>query len=574
MISFVYHYYIRYKKVIVLATFLSLLNSIMTVACSQFLKTVIKETLNGQDSLIVIKIVQMLCLTIVWVVLVYIFRMISGTLSIHMTQNLRQDIIQKIMNMRYDYLIEQEKGIFLNNLNGDISDVSRYFDQLLFSILLNGLSIVVILLYLLLVDWKLMLISMIWIPLITLAFRIFLNNIAYLTREKKKRQDILTAKIQELFECYETEKSYNLQQINLTKIEADIDSVYRVDLLQQKKEAIVTTFSFVIQSLPILFCSIFAAGMAIKGKLAVENFISFIVLLGFIASPISNFTSVLVDINKAGVSVERLRKLINAPEECREGITTNLFLTDPVIKFKEISFSYHNSNRILEEITFEVKKGERIAFVGSSGSGKTTLLNLILGLYEPESGEYLLYGTNILDLDIKLARGCFSIVSQETFMFPDTIRENLLYGNRDASEEEIQRAVKDVGLDYFIESLPDKYETVLGENGINLSGGQKQRFAIARALLRNSDIIIFDEPTSALDAKAEEEIMKVIDTTLRSKTIITVAHKLNTILDYDKIYLLERGKIKEQGSHEELLLRKGLYFQLFYGRESERREIL
>ncbi|MBE5988712.1 ATP-binding cassette subfamily B protein/ATP-binding cassette subfamily B protein AbcA/BmrA [Lacrimispora xylanisolvens] len=574
MLRFVFHYYSKYKKGIVLALLLSLLNSFMTVLCSQFLKDVIKGTLAGKSSFLAEKIAQILCLTLVWVMVIYSSKLVTGRLSIYMTSRLRQDVMEKIMNMRYDYLMGQQKGTFLNKLNEDISDVSRYFEQLLFSVFLNGISVLVILVYLLATDWKLTLISMIWIPFTTILYHNFLNSIAGFTREKKKQQDALTAKTQELFECYETEKSYNLQEINLSEIDTNIWKVYQADLKRQKKEAMTNAFSSMIRCLPVLFCSIFAAGMVIEGALTAENFISFLVLLGFISSPISNFTSVLVELNKAGVSAERLRRLLEAPEESSRGNVTSLPFSDPVIQFQDICFSYDGLNPILNDLTFELKKGERIAFVGGSGSGKTTLMNLILGLFEPQKGNYLLYGTQVTDLDIKLVRGCFSIVSQETFLFPDTIEQNLLYGNRSATRAELEKAVGDAGLAPFIENLPEGYDTILEENGVNLSGGQRQRFAIARALLRNSEVIIFDEPTSALDPKSEKEITELIERTLSSKTIISVAHKLNTVLDYDRIYLMDHGELKEQGSHQELLGKKGLYYQLFHSQNGMGRDLV
>ncbi|MBE5979613.1 MAG: ABC transporter ATP-binding protein [Paenibacillaceae bacterium] len=574
MFRFVCHYYRKYKKDIVLALLLSLLNSFMTVVCSQFLKDVIKGTLAGKSSFLAGKIVQILCLTLIWVVVIYSSKLVTGRLSIQMTSGLRQDVIEKIMNMRYDFLMGQQKGTFLNKLNEDISDVSRYFEQLLFSVFLNGISVLVILVYLFATDCKLTLISMIWIPFTTILYHNFLNSIADFTREKKKQQDALTAKTQELFECYETEKSYNLQEINLSEIDTNILQVYQADLKRQKKEAMTNAFSSMIRCLPVLFCSIFAAGMVIKGALTAENFISFLVLMGFISSPISNFTSVLVELNKAGVSADRLRRLLKAPEESCGGNITSFPFSDPVIQFQDICFSYDGLNPILNNLTFELKKGERIAFVGGSGSGKTTLMNLILGLFEPEKGNYFLYGTQVTDLDIKLVRGCFSIVSQETFLFPDTIEQNLLYGKSSATRAEIEKAVGDAGLAPFIKSLPEGYDTILEENGVNLSGGQRQRFAIARALLRNSEVIIFDEPTSALDPKSEKEITELIERTLSSKTIISVAHKLNTVLDYDRIYLMDHGNLKEQGSHQELLGKKGLYYQLFHSQNGMGRDLV
>ena len=229
MFKFIFHYYSKYKKDIASALVLSLINSIITVVCSQFLKDVIKDTLNGKEHFLAGKIAQILCLTILWMVVIYSSKLITGRLSVQMTRSLRQDVIEKIMNMRYDYLMGQEKGTFLNKLNEDISDVSRYFDQLLFSVFLNGLSIAVIITYLLFTNWKLTIVSMVWIPFITVLYHKLLNSIAHSVKEKKESQDILTARIQELFECYETEKSYNLQELNLAEIETNIQQVYRVD---------------------------------------------------------------------------------------------------------------------------------------------------------------------------------------------------------------------------------------------------------------------------------------------------------------------------------------------------------
>ncbi len=227
-----------------------------------------------------------------------------------------------------------------------------------------------------------------------------------------------------------------------------------------------------IRSLPVLFCSIFAAGMVIKGALTAENFISFLVLLGFISSPISNFTSVLVELNKAGVSADRLRRLLEAPEESSGGNITSLPFSDPVIQFRDICFSYDGLNPILNNLTFELKKGERIAFVGGSGSGKTTLMNLILGLFEPQKGNYFLYGTQVYRSGHETGAGMLFHCFSGDFLFPDTIEQNLLYGNRSATRTEIEKAVGEAGLASFIESLPEGYDTILEENGVNLSEGR------------------------------------------------------------------------------------------------------
>lgn len=569
MIQFVNRYFKRYRRELAAALLFSVINSAMTAACSQLLKNVIRGTLENQGASILRELVTLLCLAAAWVTSVYFSHLFSGRLGIHMAQGLKQDVIEKVMDMRYDCFMSQDRGSFLNRLNDDIADAAACFDKILFSVLLNGITIVVISCYLLTVDWKLLLLSMVWIPLITLLLRHFMQSIAGLSREKKIYQDRLISIIQESFESCETEKSYHLQERNLDAAGTVIDQILEVDLKQQKREAFFTPVNLVIQSLPALSCCVFAAIMAYNGKLAVENFISFLVLLSFIAQPISNFTSVLVELRKAGVGVERLAALLQSPAERMGGERVKQPQGKPVISFQNVSFSYRDSGQILKDITFSVKSGERVAFVGNSGSGKTTFLNLLLGLYEPGAGEYRLFDIPFSSLDLEEARRYFSIVSQETFVFPDTIAENLRYGKQNASEEELRQVMKAVSLDCVVMSLPERYQTVLGEGGANLSGGQKQRLAIARALLRNSEIILFDEPTSALDGKSESEIMELIDTVLAGRTIITIAHRLNTIVEYDRIYMLDHGTIAEMGSHEELIAERGLYFKLYEGREAE-----
>lgn len=565
-------YLICYKWEIVCVLFFSLLSSVMTVACSTIMNNIIAETLNGKGSNLWAAFALLCCIAIVWVVFVYAQRFTSGKLGIYLTQKLRQDVTEKLMAVRYDCFMEQESGTLLNRLNDDIRDTADYIDKLLSSVLSNGIIIIVIAAYLSTVDWKLLLVSMLWIPIATLIFRVFLKKISSLSWEKKHRQDKLTSIIQESFASTETEKSFNLQERNLKIANNTIDKILAVDLKQQKQESFITPFSFVIQSLPVLLCCIFASFLAFHDSLAVEDFVSFIVLLGFISQPLTSFTSVLVDLRKAGVGVERLNILLNMPEEICSGENIPNREEGTIISFRNVSFAYSGSENIIQNVSFDIKRGERVAFVGGSGSGKTTLINLILGLYPIENGDYYLYDIPFSKINLEDARKYFSIVSQETFLFPDTIEENLRYGNKDASQEDIEQAIQAVGLQEYIGGLPKGYQTILEEGGSNLSGGQKQRIAIARALLREGDIVLMDEPTSSLDPKSEDEIVKLVDHVLGDKTIVTIAHKLNTVRDYDCIYVLDKGNIIEKGTHDELIEKGGVYYRLYTGLDNEERQ--
>ena len=544
MKAFFRNYITGCRKEIATVLLCSLFCSLLTVGCSRIMNRIVEETLGSAqdgDGTLLFSLTALFFMACIWVLFIYLEKMLSGWLGLQISRRIRQDVTEKLMRLRYDFFMEQEAGGFLTRLNDDVRDAADYLQKLLSTVLSNGIVILILSVYLCTVNWILFLFSILWIPIVTLIFRSFLKSIAALSRERKQQQDRLTGLIREAFACTETEKSFLLQERNLKKLNASVNDILSVDLRQQKKEAFLTPFSFVTQALPTLSCCLFAALLSFLGYVQVQELISFLVLLGFLSQPVTGFTSVLTDLKKDSVGVQRLMELLSAP--------------------------------VLKQISFEIKRGERVAFVGSSGGGKSTLIMLILGLYPVRDGTYLLYGNSFSALDLKEARKCFSIVAQEPFLFPDTIAENLRYGNPDASREEIRAAMRAVGLDDYVCGLPDGYETLLEEGGTNLSGGQKQRLSIARALLRKSEIVLMDEPTSALDAESEAEIVRLADTVLQGKTILTIAHKLNTIRNYDRIYVLDRGTIAEYGSHEELMAAGGLYYRLYTGnRETGFRE--
>ncbi|MCX6146769.1 MAG: ATP-binding cassette domain-containing protein [Candidatus Kapabacteria bacterium] len=281
-----------------------------------------------------------------------------------------------------------------------------------------------------------------------------------------------------------------------------------------------------------------------------------------IMSPIATTINSISGVQRGLIAGSRIIKVINSESSVSEGrIKKETF--DSNIEFENVSFEYNKDTEVISDINFNIEKGKKIAFVGLSGSGKSTLLDLVIRFYDVKSGRISIDGTDLKDVQVKPYRSMFGIVSQETMLFNDTLENNIRYGYKDCSKEDIISACKIANAYNFINKMPKGLDTNIGDRGVTLSGGERQRIAIARALVRNPQILIFDEATSSLDAESEKLVQEGINESLKNRTAIIVAHRLSTIKDCDEIYVFESGKIAEHGTHEELLISNGIYKKLY-----------
>ncbi|WP_152521938.1 ABC transporter ATP-binding protein [Paenibacillus alvei] len=264
----------------------------------------------------------------------------------------------------------------------------------------------------------------------------------------------------------------------------------------------------------------------------------------------------------AGVT-SHLFEVLDEKTERKGGWSIEITKSVPAIQFSGVSFSYDGRNNVLNDVSFILPQGKTVALVGSSGSGKSTLFKLIAGYFEPQQGSIKLYDKRLDMLELSEARSMISMVSQETYLYPYSIAENIAGGGENVSMVEIVKSAKMANIDSMIESMPNRYETLVGERGVKFSGGEKQRISIARAIMKDAPILLLDEPTSALDAESEKMIKESIKNLMKSKTILVAAHRLSTIVEADAIIVLENGKIVERGTHEELLEMKGVYFRVY-----------
>lgn len=415
----------------------------------------------------------------------------------------------------------------------------------------------------------LFLISVVVLILYGIIAFIYNKPIKKINRKIMEMNSKVTSQFVETINGIETIKVFNQEKNEETKTDKlykkFLKKIFNGGILSLSQQT-VTMFVAVVGELVILWVG---TACVIKGELTLGELITFNALLGYFIEPIKNLINLQPSIQTAVVAADRLGEILDiAPEYNDEQDQSDNKIRFSKVSISNLDFRYGTRDLVLRHINLEIHRGEKIAFVGESGSGKTTLAKLLVRLYEQEKGSIKLDSSDIREFSISQIRNNISYISQNTFLFSGTIKENLLFGNSDATDDDISQVCKMCELEEYINSLPLKLNTRIEENGKNLSGGQKQRLAIARALLNNPEILIMDEATSNLDYITEKSIEKTINTFSGNMTTIIIAHRLSTIKDCDKIFVFRNGEIVETGNHKDLLNQKGYYYQLWNGQDT------
>jgi ABC-type multidrug transport system fused ATPase/permease subunit len=320
---------------------------------------------------------------------------------------------------------------------------------------------------------------------------------------------------------------------------------------------------FMVYEFPYVVCATYGGYLAFNGRISAGSLIAFMLLQRFIVNPTSQLPNLIMNIRSSLGAGKRLLQLYTLQTEETSGEEYKQKDSDTAIDFHKVSFHYASGNEAIKNLSFKVKRGSNTAIVGASGCGKSTIMNLICGFYKLNDGEIEIYGKNIKHWKLSSLREEIALVSQDTYLYPDSIEENIKFGKPFSTREEVIRAAKAADAHSFIMELCNGYDTQVGERGVKLSGGQRQRLGIARAILKGAPILLLDEPTSALDYESELLIQQVLEEVSRDKTIITIAHRLSTIKKADRILVMDKGTIKEWGTHDELILKDGIYKKLY-----------
>lgn len=409
-------------------------------------------------------------------------------------------------------------------------------------------------------DWQLTLVIFLIAPFLAGIFQVSGKKVHRNQSNVQREQGDFTHAVSEGIGAHKITKAFNLQHFVTQRFVHFQNRFFSA----QKRTMFVEEFAHplveVVGAVAFSTVIVFAHTRIQSGATSIGDFVSFVAALALFMDPIRKFSQANVKLSQGRAAHERIMELMTLDEEVDDGTMAPSTFKNEIL-IKDLSFSYGEGN-VLTNFNMQVKKGQKVALVGLSGSGKSTLVNLLLGLYPVDQGQISIDGEPISNIRLKALRDLFGLVSQDIFLFHDTIRGNLTLG-KEFSEAEIQRALDVSYASEYVSKLPQGLETVVGDRGTRLSGGQQQRLTIARAFLQNTEILLFDEATSALDNESEKVVQKALESIASEKTVIAVAHRLSTIQDYDCIYVLSQGELTEQGTHAELMAKKGEYYKLY-----------
>ena len=479
--------------------------------------------------------------------------------------NLRGRTIKDIRDLIYKKYLYQSLAFFNENKVGDslvrmVSDVQiigNFFVNSLFNSLRELLLIIIFAWIALFLNPRLFLISLILLPIFSLIVHFLGNKIKKYSKRIQQQSSNMFSNVEEKLNSMRIVKAFSREQYEMDRFE-EINNkhfkFWRKSRIYHALNVPLSEFNSVITGVIVLIIGGYQV-LDPSVNFSFGSFIAFMLAIFSMLHPMKTITTAYANIRKAMVSVGRISEILNRESEITESNTQIRMKTfKKSIEYKNVNFSYNGSEKVLKEINLTINKGERIALVGSSGSGKTTMVNLLERMYDTTSGEILIDNINIKDIKLQDLRTLMGTVTQESILFADTIANNIRYGTLNkTTQEEIAKAAKIAYADEFIDSLPEKYKTVLHTRASNLSGGQRQRLCIARAIVANPPILIFDEATSALDTEAEMKVQKAIEQATKNRTVIVIAHRLSTILSSDKIVVMDDGKIVGMGKHNELI---------------------
>ena len=480
-------------------------------------------------------------------------------ISIDISYNLRQRLMDKITHLPVEQISENKRGDILSRITNDVDSLQNGITQAFLQMLTAVITIVGVFIMMLSINVWMTLATIILVPTAFLVIRFITKHSQSYFLKQLVFKGSLNAQIEETFTGHDIIRAFSRESDSIEKFNQDNDSWYTHEWKSQFYSSLNGPLMNFISNFAYVVIAVLGAVMVLERAIAVGDILAFFQYIQNFTRPIQQITRVMNLIQTAMAASERIFEFLEYPDE-QNPSTRQLRELKDEISFENVSFSYTPNEKIIKNLSFKVKKGEQVAIVGETGAGKTTIVKLLMRFYDVDSGSIKIDGVDIAEYDKNSVRSLIGMVLQDSWLFSDTLSENIRYGNLESVEDEIIDASRQVYADNFIRQLPDGYESILNEDSDNISHGQKQLLTIARTVISKKEVLILDEATSSVDTRTEKLIQKAMDKLMEGKTSFIIAHRLSTIKNADKIIVIENGEIIEQGTHEELLALKGYYY--------------
>ena len=542
-----------------------ILTSITTAATAWLLDPAIKEIFENKNT----KMLYLIPIAIIFTFIlkafsVYGTRIITIKVGIKIIKNIQTLMAQKFLLSDISHITKKHSGKYLSNFTNDTKILFDVLTGVVVTLIKETFTLIALLGLMFYYDWQLSLLAVVMIPVAAISSKNIGKKMGKKVHVSLEASDKFMKFLSELIKGSWLIKIYQKEEDELKKISMIIDERFRAIRKVEQTRLGAGPIMEIISAIAIAIVVFFAGYRSMQGAITLGEFVSFLASLMLAYQPVRALAGINVGIQEGIAAAKRIYEIIDQKNEIyNDQNAPSLKLTKATLEFKNISFIYPDGTQALKNLSAKIEGGKKVGLVGISGSGKTTFLNLIPRFFNLKHGTILIDDQNINNINLNSLRKEISLVSQDVILFDDTIRSNILYGNASASDDEIINACKFAAAQDFIEKLPNKYETIIGENGIKLSGGQKQRLSIARAILKDSSIILLDEATSSLDSESEAVIQKAIENLTKNKTTIIIAHRLSTIMNCDKILVFDSGEIVAEGSHEFLVNNSSIYKNLY-----------
>ena len=562
----------QYLNKIVLSALFSILVAASTSAIAWLLDPAIKKLFIEKDQTLIILIPLMIILAFsVKGISLYLAKATMIAVGESVKKKLQYDMVNTLISTDTQIIDKKHSGKFISNLTYDVTHITNLLSNAILTLFKDSLTLIGLLTVMFLQNWRLALISIIMIPLASIASKTLGKRISKVTTEAQEKSGYLTTYLVELFKNHKLIKIFQKEDFEKNKADKYLKQ------LKEKNQKIQTVFvrmSPIMETLTGIMIAIlifYSGKLMAKGELNINNFFSFLAAMMLAYQPVRALSTLNMILKQGLSAASRILPIIDQENEIKDNQEAKpLKIKNSEITFKDVNFSYEvKEGSTLNSVNLEFKGGKMTSLVGHSGSGKSTILNLIPRFYDIQSGVIMIDGQSIYKSTIKSIRKEISMVSQETTLFDDTIKNNIKYAREDADDEEVYKVAKLSFCEEFINKLPNKFETLIGENGVRLSGGEKQRLSIARAMLKKSSIILLDEATSSLDSETESKIQEALKILTKDKTTIVIAHRLSTILNSNNIYVIDSGNVVDSGQHDQLIAKSALY-KKFYEKQIQK----